>query len=510
MKWRSCLWAGALATVAIAGIMAGAATINVPGDYATIQAAINNAASTGDTIVVAAGTYAGNVNVNKSVTLSGAAGAIVQQAGGYGFQVAAPNITITGFEIKGCATGIQTYGAPSVNYGTLTLRDTYVHNNTVNGMLVTDSLFATIAIENCRIVANSQNGIGISNKTKIEALNITDTTVDGNGGHGMFLANVAITSVDIQDSSFTNSSAYGMSGITLGTTASQIGAFLMQGGSLSGNRGAGLTVAQAASTFTSLTLDGVAITSNKESGILLGGGASAGSLTLDGCTFQGNAWEDVDLSGGWYGAFSVTGTTEIINNTFAAGPAWAAIYVGDAGAFGGQLYIAGNSFRPGWAIYSVNGKLIDAVNNWWGSASGANVVAYVTSSVVYSPWLANNTAAQTWVFIVDDVGPIGPTGYLKPALDWALDGDLVCIRTGRYGVPKVEIGEDYSILGAGAAGTVLVPTESAVGGGDAGAWFLVKAGVDTVLERGDARRDRCRRSSGHPNARQRKHYRQRD
>ena len=50
---------------------ARAATINVPGDQPTIQAAVN-AASAGDTIVVAAGTYNEDVLVNKTVVVQGA------------------------------------------------------------------------------------------------------------------------------------------------------------------------------------------------------------------------------------------------------------------------------------------------------------------------------------------------------------------------------------------------------------------------------------------------------
>ncbi|MFN0120012.1 MAG: hypothetical protein ACKV2V_05875, partial [Blastocatellia bacterium] len=91
---------------------AAAATINVPGNFPTIQQAVN-AAAPGDTIVVAAGGYVGPVNVNKSLTIGGANSGVAGTAArgpesilsGGGFTISASNVVINGFTVQNEVNG---------------------------------------------------------------------------------------------------------------------------------------------------------------------------------------------------------------------------------------------------------------------------------------------------------------------------------------------------------------------------------------------------------------------
>ncbi len=89
-----------MAMVLVPGV--GAATLDVPGTYATIQAAIN-AANASDTINVAAGTYNENVDVNKQLNIIGAGASVTVVNAGIddGFVVNANNVYISGFTVTG-------------------------------------------------------------------------------------------------------------------------------------------------------------------------------------------------------------------------------------------------------------------------------------------------------------------------------------------------------------------------------------------------------------------------
>ena len=88
----------------VAATATSAATIYVPADYTTIQAAITNAAPH-DLIEVADGTYVQSttLTVNKSLTIHGAseAGVIIDASAvaGYGFSIAADDVTLSTFTL---------------------------------------------------------------------------------------------------------------------------------------------------------------------------------------------------------------------------------------------------------------------------------------------------------------------------------------------------------------------------------------------------------------------------
>jgi Abnormal spindle-like microcephaly-assoc'd, ASPM-SPD-2-Hydin/Right handed beta helix region len=124
--------------------VAAQVTIHIPGDQATIQAAIN-AANNGDTVLVAPGTYTENINFNgKAITLSSSGGASVTTIdGGAKTSVVTfnsaetSNAVLNGFTIRNGATG---NGTPQNDGGGIyiysaspTITNNIIQNNTACG-----------------------------------------------------------------------------------------------------------------------------------------------------------------------------------------------------------------------------------------------------------------------------------------------------------------------------------------------------------------------------------------
>ena len=132
-----------------------ATTIHVPGDYATIQAAVN-AAADGDTIVVAAGTYGVStgevfpITIDRQVTLLGAQANVdprPDQGGRTGdetiinggetatrvLQISASGVEINGFTVTGGTAGediVRGDGAVSAKLQGLLLRYNIIYSGT--------------------------------------------------------------------------------------------------------------------------------------------------------------------------------------------------------------------------------------------------------------------------------------------------------------------------------------------------------------------------------------------
>lgn len=178
----SCMAATGLLTIASSA--AFAAIINVPGTHATVQAAVDAAAASGDEIVIAPGTYVGPVLVNgKSLTVRGSDPnnrpiLVLEQ------QPTAPSVGFqqTGFLILGDGT-------------TVTVKDVIAipaPTNSANRAFQTSTLTAgatqTATFENILIAPNSGSNTPATTDPFDDATTFTGTNW---GSDGMYLVNRA-------------------------------------------------------------------------------------------------------------------------------------------------------------------------------------------------------------------------------------------------------------------------------------------------------------------------------
>ena len=173
--------------------VSGAKTIYVPDDYEKIQWAVDNA-SAGDTIIVRDGVYVENININKpNLTIkseNGSANCVVRAAE-YDdvFYVAADNVNISGFTIKGGLYGIRLYHAENCYITNNNVSENlngiflwYSSNNIVRGNDVSGNEYGILlddsssnSITSNDIISNNVLGIDLdySNNNKIAKNNVS-------------------------------------------------------------------------------------------------------------------------------------------------------------------------------------------------------------------------------------------------------------------------------------------------------------------------------------------------
>ncbi len=199
----------ALLSLGLLSRPASAATLGVPSQYATIQAAVN-AAQNGDTVLIADGTYTGPGNVDidfggKNIAVTsqnGAATTIIDCGGsananhrGFYLHSGETNAVISGLTIQ---SGFVSGNGPGGNYSSsgggilnfnvsMTIQNCILQNNTASygnggGICNFGIVGDTIAMVNCAVVGNSAtyNGGGISNDGEGGTSTVTSCTITGN------------------------------------------------------------------------------------------------------------------------------------------------------------------------------------------------------------------------------------------------------------------------------------------------------------------------------------------
>jgi len=189
----------AILVVSVFAVMpVSAATINVPEDYSTIQAAID-AASSGDTIIVAAGTYNEEIKImDKSLTLLGAQADVpivegeregeesIIRGRGTGprypyswcvVRIQHSDVVINGFTIENGQRAVAIQGSSIRREGISNILVSYNHIEEIGrDGIFRDSAAAYVAITHNYIASNPR---GIA--TNGGGTTITDNTFYGNG-----------------------------------------------------------------------------------------------------------------------------------------------------------------------------------------------------------------------------------------------------------------------------------------------------------------------------------------
>jgi autotransporter-associated beta strand protein len=315
--------------------------------------------SSGGTVSVEAGTYAGSITVSQPLTLQSTAGAAATTITGdstTAVSIAADSVTIRGFTVSNPAGKRGIYNS---NRSNLTIAE----NRVVN-------------IGTSDATASGTNiGIGIeSTSATMNNLQIVSNVI----------SNLAGGSFKSCDGIFVGSStgSYDITGLLIASNrisqiTSSIAAFP------SGGRGA--------------------------YGILLNHASGVGPNTGQTVSPQIVANEISGLEGLWAHAIGLEGNTPnalvtgslisgIIDHKSPADPDAVGVMV-EQNLSASTVTITGNSFSNVWlGVRNVTGLPVSASGNWWGSATGPTTLAnpggagvVVSTNVDFSPWLADGT-----------------------------------------------------------------------------------------------------------------------
>jgi hypothetical protein len=200
-----------------------AATINVPADQPTIQAGIN-AAVTGDTVLVAPGTYVENINfMGKAITVKSSGGAKVTIIDGGAAAPVAAFVTqegttsvLGGFTLQ---NGVGTFqfgyqgGGVSISNASPTIKDNVIINNTAgDGGGVGVSFGSPVMMGNTITRNSAQFGGGVAFVGASSAQMVRNTISRNTAGAGAAIELFAAANVFIANNKIVNNGPAGQGG----------------------------------------------------------------------------------------------------------------------------------------------------------------------------------------------------------------------------------------------------------------------------------------------------------
>jgi len=381
-----------------------AATLNVPGTYSTIQAAVD-ASSPGDIIDVAAGTY------DEQITLVGAKSSLTFTGAGVGLTIVRPTSVLADGEYD-----VQIYAS-----GTMFSGFTFDFDNTGSrlgsdfktGLLIGetgDVLHPEVAIENvnisnCEIIpADSGVGIIIGKDRDVSGLVITNTTILCDPNNDGLASGIYINPTILNDVGGSNITVPVISGNTINGhldygIAVETGDFTVSGNTISNTVGTANRHGIRYTDWYDLTHANVTITRNTISNMVNGIDARSGS-----------------------GLGSLAGS--ITENAISSCTIGVSVGAGGAGAAVNQNSIASTNTT---LMENTSGGILDASVNWFGSADETVVITKLVNSntIDFSPLIriGTDTDGVTAGFQPDlfslrvhDLGQqVGPLGRLTEA-----------------------------------------------------------------------------------------------
>jgi nitrous oxidase accessory protein NosD len=369
-----------LALVTAAPVLADGTIIYVPGDYNTIQEAIDSA-SDGYTIMVAAGTYEENVVIDKSLTLKGAQTGVDARNRSVPETIIEPDEEAIGISILTAADRVIVIDGLTVQGGGHGIATPEF------GLMAAD-----ITVKNVRVLHSSDFGISLTFTTGVvvEYCYVEDVIVAINAG--------AVLPAPPTVATFRNNevvnSEFGITGY--------LGDSLVEGNLIRdfANEGIGISAQFVNTKIRNNTVtgyvNGAAMTFEKSHHDR----PISENVTVEGNTFTENL----------HGIYVFPDQTELKGITV------------------NFNNIAGNSWR---GIRNNGGQTLNATKNWWGDVLGPGGVGPgdgddVSSKVLYSPWLGAEPGTQPMIWGVD------PTSFIQGAINAATPGETIIAADGEY------------------------------------------------------------------------------